>query len=119
MTTTKGYLTAARAKIADKSNWTKHVLARDANGNDKPSDHPLANNKFWGGLDGRYPQACQWCAMGAVQAVTPVEHEQDANTALSIAARQLHNGYSIPEVNDELGHAAVLACFDKAIEDAS
>jgi hypothetical protein len=117
--TTKTYLLAARAKIADKDNWTKHVLARDANGDDKPKGHPLADHIHWGGIDGRYPHACQWCAMGAVQAVTPVEHEQDAYSALNIAARHLYNGISIPEVNDNIDHAAVLACFDQAIKDAS
>jgi hypothetical protein len=117
--TTKDYLSAARAKIADESSWTQHVLARDAKGNDKPSDHPHSDETHWEGLDGRDSQACQWCAMGAVQAVTPEEHEQDAYTALNIAARQLHGGLSMPEVNDDLGHAAVLACFDHAIENAA
>jgi hypothetical protein len=117
--TTKDYLTAARAKIADKGNWTQGVLARDANGDDKPRSHPLADDPHWEGIDGRDTDACQWCALGAVQAVTPVEHEQDAYSALNIAARQLHGGIRMPEVNDELGHAAVLACFDQAIKDAS
>jgi hypothetical protein len=56
--------------------------------------------------------------MGAVQAVTPVEHELKSFRKLNAAARHLYNGISIPEVNDELGHAAVLACFDQAIKGA-
>jgi hypothetical protein len=115
---TKDYLIAARAKIADESNWTQHALARDVYGSEKPSSHPLADDTHWEGIDGRDVQACQWCAMGAVQAVTPIEHEQDAWSALNAAAR-LHSRVSIPEVNDNLGHAAVLACFDQAIKDAA
>jgi hypothetical protein len=115
---TKDYLIAARAKIADESNWTQHALARDVYGSEKPRDHPLADDTHWEGIDGRDVQACQWCAMGAVQAVTPIEHEQDAWSALNAAAR-LHSRVSIPEVNDNLGHAAVLACFDQAIKDAA
>jgi hypothetical protein len=118
--TTKTDLLAARAKITDESNWTQGVMARDANGDDKPRSHPLADDIHWEGIDGRYPQACQWCALGAVQAVTTtIDYEQDASSALNAAARHLHGGISIASVNDELGHAAVLACFDKAIKDAS
>jgi hypothetical protein len=116
--TINNYLTAARAKIADESNWTQHALARDAEGSYKPRSHPLSDDAHWEGIDGRDVQACRWCAMGAVQAVTPVQHEQDTWEALNIAARKLHNVVSIPEVNDNLGHAAVLACFDQAIKDA-
>jgi hypothetical protein len=117
--TTKEYLIAARAKITDESNWTQHALARDVYGSEKPRNHPLADDIHWKGIDGRYPQACSFCAMGAVQAVTPIEHEKEACGALNAAARHLYNDISIPSVNDELGHAAVLACFDKAIKDAS
>jgi hypothetical protein len=117
--TIKDYLVAARAKVADESNWTAYALARDAEGNDKPSSHPLSDDTHWEGIDGRHPQACRWCALGAVQSVTPEGWEHEASTALNIAARQLYGGTSIPEVNDNLGHAAVLACFDKAIEDAA
>jgi hypothetical protein len=118
--TTKEYLIAARAKITDESNWTQHALARDVYGSEKPRNHPLADDTHWEGIDGRHPQACQWCALGALQAVTPtIEHEQDASSALNAAARHLYKGNNIPEVNDNIGHAAVLACFDKAIKDAS
>jgi hypothetical protein len=117
--TTKDYLLAARAKIADESNWTQHALARDVYGSEKPRDHPLADDTHWEGIDGRDVQACQWCAMGAVQAVTPIEHERYVQKALNAAALKLYEDLaSIPEVNDNLGHAAVLACFDQAIKDA-
>jgi hypothetical protein len=114
----KNYLIAARAKIENPVNWTQHVLARDANGNDKPSDHPLANDTHWEGIDGRDPQACQWCAMGAVQAVTTDETEGDVTLALCKATNQLYGQSHIATVNDEIGHDAVLACFDRAIKDA-
>jgi hypothetical protein len=118
--TTKDYLIAARAKIADVSDWTQHALARDVYGSDKPRDHPLSDDTHWEGINGRDIQACQWCAMGAVQAVTPVEHEQDAWGALDRAAAKIyHAPISISEVNDEAGHASVLACFDQAIKDAA
>jgi hypothetical protein len=51
--TTKDYLIAARAKIADESNWAAYALARDAEGTDKPSSHPLAGDPHWEGIDGR------------------------------------------------------------------
>jgi hypothetical protein len=56
--TTKDYLIAARAKIADENNWTQGALARDSNGDDKPSSHPLADHAYWEGLDGRDSRAC-------------------------------------------------------------
>jgi hypothetical protein len=109
----KDTLIAARAKIADVRNWTKHVLARDINGS---SDHPTKNVFF--GLDPRDPSACQWCAIGAILSVTTLEGDDSPVYALRIAADQLY-GMSTATVNDELGHAAVLACFDKAIGDAA
>jgi hypothetical protein len=57
--------------------------------------------------------------MGAVQAVTPEEHEQYVQEALNAAARQLYSGFSIDVVNDGAGHTATLKCFDQAIKDAS
>jgi hypothetical protein len=113
----KNILIAARAKIADPANWVKDVLAVDANGDYKPSSHPLADDAHWEGLDGRDVQACQWCAMGAVQAVTTEVTEDAAFAALDIAAIGLYDKTGIVAVNDELGHAEVLACFDKAIKD--
>jgi hypothetical protein len=114
-----GYLLAARAKIADKDNWTQHVLARDVYGSEKPRNHPLADDPHWEGIDGRDTDACQWCAIGSIQAVTPVEHEHYVHKALTTVAFRLHNGHTIDMVNDDIGHAAVLACFDQAIKDAA
>jgi hypothetical protein len=117
--TIKDYLIAARAKIADESNWTQHALARDVYGSEKPRNHPLADDPHWEGIDGRDTDACQWCAMGAVQAVTPTAHEQQTWEALDAAAAKLYYNPRIADVNDEVGHAAVLACFDQAIKDAA
>jgi hypothetical protein len=117
----KDILIQARAKIADQDNWTQHVLARDINDNDKPASHPLARYVHWEGLDGRDPQACKFCALGAVQAATPDENEfLKARDALNRAASELFGTYSIAEVNDDYDHAAVLQCYDRAInEEAS
>jgi hypothetical protein len=114
----KDYLLAARAKIADPTNWTQKALARDSEGCNKPSKHPLAFNPHWEGIDGRDPRACQWCALGALQAVTPEGKDRPAMYALCKAARQLYETDRIATINDDLGHAAVLACYDKAIEAA-
>lgn len=112
----KEILLAARAKIQTPDTWTQHALARDLNGYDKPNDHPLANQIHWEGIDGRDPRACKWCAVGALQAVTPDSKVfNEAYYALAKAAKALFGKYNVSEVNDEHGHAAVLQCYDKAI----
>jgi hypothetical protein len=104
----KDILIAARAKIADAANWTQNALARDAKGCAVHGEEDL---------DGRDARACQWCAIGAVQAVS--NFESAAVRALNIAATALYGRGGIADVNDEIDHAAVLACFDKAIGDAT
>lgn len=108
-------LIAARAKIATPETWTQHALARDINDNDKPASHSQANNIHWGGIDGRDPFACKFCALGAVQAVTDDNGFDAVRLALNRAARELFGMYSIAEINDDYGHEDVLQCFDRAI----
>jgi hypothetical protein len=115
MTTAKNTLIKARALIADPERWTQHALARDAHGLSHPSAHPQGNNIFWEGLQGNDPQACAWCAIGALQHVKPSSLK--ALKLLAIAADALYNTH-IANVNDELGHTAVLAIYDHAIKAA-
>jgi hypothetical protein len=115
----KDILIAARAKIADQANWTQHALARDADNNNKPDSHPQANNVFWSGLTGRDPLACKFCALGAVEAVEADDSRfRQARDALNTAAFDLFRKLSIFDVNDNIGHVAVLQCYDHAIEAA-
>jgi hypothetical protein len=92
-------LIAARARIADQAQWTTEVYARDASGN---SVLPNA------------PGACRWCAYGALVAEGAEEHGPEAGL-LTRAARSLRS-YGVLGTNDELGHAAVIAMYDHAIE---
>lgn len=105
-----GVLVRARARIADKRRWTRHVLARDWRRYECPAPHPVA---------------VRWCAVGALQAecttVTPTIHGWHfaLNDALLTAARdrleQAVGSRDVTVVNDRKGHAAVLAMFDEAI----
>jgi hypothetical protein len=94
--TTLEVLKAAREKIADPAHWTKGEIARDKFGMDSMS---------------KSPDACAWCAMGAIWNVSPnVEVRAEAFNALDV---QTYLG--VPEFNDSHTHPEVLALFDKAI----
>lgn len=113
----KQILTAARNLIADPAHWTRETVARDKRG--RPTE-PYN------------PNACQFCALGALTAVfyqadplacTAAEvneldraHEQ-AKRALRIAGEAGFgvNSFTISRVNDQLGHEATLKMFDAAI----
>lgn len=94
-------LRAARELISDPERWTRHAVARDADGG-------LL-------LNGNDPRACQWSAEGAVGHVTGCSIDQpgalSAINALSRAAKPLRPS----RANDIGTHAEVLAMFDKAI----
>ncbi|WP_426315553.1 DUF6197 family protein [Methylobacterium fujisawaense] len=92
-------LIAARTRIADQAQWTTEVYARDAAGNSVP---PNAAD------------ACRWCAYGALVVEGGEEHGPEASL-LTRAARSLRS-YGVLGTNDELGHAAVIAMYDHAIE---
>lgn len=96
-------LKEARALIEDPKHWTTGVEARDKNGNAVPVFNP---------------EACQFCALGAVNRAASVHPGQilDAITALLTTVSNIFPGYDgTPDVNDQLGHAAVLTLFDETI----
>lgn len=96
-------LRAAKSLISDKAKWTTGAYAKTSAGR-------------MIGVD--CENACQFCAIGAlarVSGTTPkfVEREFDVGAFLNKAAGE--RGY--PHiVNDEDGHAAVMAMYDRAIE---
>jgi hypothetical protein len=94
--TTLDILRDARERIADPARWCQRCY-RD--------------------------EAGRCCAKGAVyydagvvvMDVTPVEVVV-AIDALDDAAFSLYRRYSVIDVNDQIGHAAVMACYDHAIK---
>jgi hypothetical protein len=94
-------LKRAQDLIKDEKNWCRGVSIR-------------TSIFFKGGDD--YEVVPQYCAMGALHGVkelknlTPVLH-----CTLNDAARELYQT-SIVCVNDQIGHAAVMKCYDRAIE---
>lgn len=115
--TPKQILIAARDLIADPAHWTRETVARDKRG--RPTE-PYN------------PNACQFCALGALTAVfyqaNPLAltagqvneldrvHEQ-AKRALRIAGEAGFGirSFTISTVNDRFGHEATLEMFDAAI----
>lgn len=102
-------LIAARNLIKNKSDWGPHAYAR---------------GKHSGGI--RSPlgadEPLRYCAVGALLAITGV-HQSDRKTeglnVLNRAASALYPEHpGILEVNDQIGHEAVLATYDLAIERA-
>lgn len=96
-------LRAARAIIAEREHWTTGEMARNAEGNSCP----------WGSRD-----AVRFCALGAIRRVVRDPGDViDACAVLHAAARALYpeKASFVTEVNDQLGHEAVLAMFDRAI----
>jgi hypothetical protein len=91
-------LEAARDRIMPIESWTTGTWARNADG--CPCWPTSA-------------AAVCWCARGSVYA----EHGYASAGGLALldqAARELYD-LSSPEVNDALGHAAVLRIYDRAI----
>lgn len=104
MKTVKQVLTEARELISDKSRWTQQASARDGGGN------WVAENSA---------RACQWCAQGAVYCVggTGPAMVSTLETAFRLLAQAspVGSGNRVVRTNDELGHEATLAMFDRAI----
>lgn len=102
MMTTKERLIAARDLVA--KGWTQGVYARDANDRYTP----------YGG-----PNACKFCASGAVAHVTDI-FLQSFEDALTLLKRAI-DGKAVVPWNDasERTQAEVVAAFDRAIELAS
>ena len=108
-------LRAARALIATPESWTKNALARDSAGNDRAL---------------RDPEACAFCAMGAVLRVLADEYEnhrtlaavQIEHAVMHALSREIQLSFLAPTnhsrvaaYNDGSTHAEVLALFDRAI----
>ena len=96
-----GLLVRARGRIADPSRWVQQYRAVDAEGQ---RVEPTA------------PGAVRWCATGALEAEFG-PRPREPEDALWHAQRRLYGaaGRTPEYVNDELGHAAVLAMYDEAI----
>jgi hypothetical protein len=97
-------LIAAKNKIRYRKNWTTRWFARTPEG---ASTGPLQ------------PEACSFCAIGAIQAVGPSANDEfEARGYLSRALRVI-SGSSWPQevsvYNDTHTHAEVLALYRKAI----
>ena len=90
------HLIAARELIASPENWTSGVLARAINGAQLPPNDP---------------GAVRWCAIGALVRYTA---RNSCFARLTAASRALYGG-GVVEVNDNIGHEAVLRVYDAAI----
>ncbi len=101
-------LKAARAIIEDPKHWTSRTFSRLKDGTPCLIDDP---------------NAYSFCAEGALERANPARTETWAAAAdfLDAAANKLSDldGGGIVYINDRRGHAAVLGCFDRAIEAAS
>lgn len=94
-------LTAARNLIADPDHWVRGTLARDEHRRD---------------VDPRSSAAIRFCAQGALLRVgLKVSDYGRADELLMMASRQLH-GMGYVEVNDGIGHRAIIAVFELAIQ---
>jgi hypothetical protein len=93
-------LTAARDLISDPERWCHGASARTSNG---VSTMPCS------------PVAAQWCAVGACEKAHSGFIHVEALDVLNKSAR-LHFKLGAAAVNDDLGHAAVMEMYDKAIE---
>lgn len=107
--TTAEVLQKARDLIADESRWTHGKYARDALGED---------------VEPTSPEACKFCALGALLAVSGAQYEEEDDLPSIAALRAVcpvderGRRRRVPSVNDLDGHAAVLALFDEAIAKA-
>lgn len=100
-------LQEARELILKAEHWTTEAFARDTDGGVIREDSP---------------QACQWCAVGAVRKAagfnrdefTQPKYFREARQILDEGARSV-GGYGATSVNDECGHSVTLDMFDAAI----
>lgn len=107
--TTSQLLREARDLIADRLHWTRGTYARNIDG--KP-------------VNAHDPEACRFCAVGAVQRVFALRelsiYDTDGGSPYALACGALAEavlggGGSITAYNDQGGHEATLALFDCAI----
>ena len=92
----------ARALIADEQHWCRGELARDPKGR---------------GVCPMSESAVKRCGLGAlIMAAYQITNDRPAAHDLAIKAmRPLRGSATLVNVNDERGHAAVLALFDEVI----
>jgi hypothetical protein len=92
----------ARALIADEQHWCRGNIAQDVSG---VVVSPTVNN------------AVKRCGLGAlISAAYQLTHDFDAAHELGHSAlRPRYGPTTLTHVNDESGHAAVLALFDEVI----
>lgn len=114
MSTVQDHLRAMRARLDDLGRWTAGAMARDAR---SAMVMPAS------------PEAVCWCIIGAyyveVERYDPTDPEQADQRryvsvsllrALHSSAKRLYNDKEgLPNVNDVLGHRAVLAVLDDGI----
>lgn len=93
--TEKEGLRQAKALIQDPSSWCQGSFGKDAHGHGVPANSP---------------NAIRHCALGAM-----IRVRGGSWIALHRAAHQLFNT-TPSEVNDQLGHEAVMQMYDLAIE---
>ncbi len=89
----------ARAKIADRKHWTRGAFARNERGK---------------GVSEMAPDAVRWCAIGSLWSLNRPAVTEGLVLLLS-AAFELFDMDAM-QVNDTLGHKAVLRMYDRAIE---
>jgi hypothetical protein len=87
-------LKAMRELLSDKNRWTQVFTARDAKGEQVPSDSPSA--------------VC-WCLLGAANKITQYKHQYSL-------IRKALNVNDVAHFNDTHTHAEVLAKLDDAIK---
>lgn len=94
----------ARALIADKDNWATGWMAYNMAGEQTPPESVTA---------------CRFCALGAVyRAAKELKHKElrsEALNLLSFEAKRLF-AMRLDQMNDVMGHKAVMKVFDAAIE---
>lgn len=104
-------LRRARKRVSDPGRWTQGQMARKPTGT---------------GVTAKNPEACRWCAVGAIRKAAPTERRSDrAHRLLSTASHELF-GVGPIQVNDgrrgtgkdprAVAHQATLLVFDRAIE---
>ena len=89
-------LKAARQLISDPAKWTQGWFAKNERGFTVSEDHP---------------DACCWCALGAMRKVSPSWKGYHQTAAILMNGSLLR----VSDFNDTHTHAEVLALFDAAI----
>jgi hypothetical protein len=92
----------AREIISDPVKWTQGSFARDKYGN---TIEPIS------------PYACRWCALGAIaRAAKDLDVRPGDGAAAVDRLYDISDGMrTVVSINDNAGHAAILALFDKAL----